>query len=134
MPQSASLRVRSVLRELKRREPIFHRPEFGRTRTAFTRMTDPAFWEVGASGRRYDRRRVLADVTKRYRDPQYRGMDSPPESRWQMNEFRCRRLGPRVFLLTYVLIQGRRVTRRATIWRRAGSGWKAVYHQGTLVD
>jgi len=29
---------------------------------------------------------------------------------------------------------GRRVTRRATLWRRSATGWKILYHQGTLVD
>ena len=29
---------------------------------------------------------------------------------------------------------GVRVTRRATLWRRSKSGWKVLYHQGTVVD
>jgi len=39
-----------------------------------------------------------------------------------------------VNLLTYTLAQGARITRRATIWRRCGSDWKIVYHQGTIVE
>src|SRR5665213_635146 len=45
----------AVLEELKLREPIFHHPEFGTTRQDYEAMTDPQFWEVGASGRRYSR-------------------------------------------------------------------------------
>jgi hypothetical protein len=41
-----------VLEELKRREPIFHKPEFGVTRRDFANMTANEFWEMGASGRR----------------------------------------------------------------------------------
>ncbi|MHB1245422.1 MAG: hypothetical protein ACYCZH_03215 [Sulfuriferula sp.] len=37
-----------VLKELIQREPIFHRPEFGTTRLDFEKMTEAAFWEVGA--------------------------------------------------------------------------------------
>ncbi len=37
-----------VLAELRRREPIFHRPEFGATRAEFESMVDDDFWEVGA--------------------------------------------------------------------------------------
>lgn len=133
MPRSLSARIWSALRELTQREPLFHRPDFGRTRAAFAGMTDPTFWEVGASGRRYDRGRVLAEVTKRYRDPRYRGVDGPPENRWRMREFRCVEIARDSFLFTYVLIQGKRVTRRATIWRRSGRGWKALYHQGTVI-
>ena len=36
--------------------------------------------------------------------------------------------------MTYTLLQGARVTRRATLWRRSMSGWKILYHQGTLVN
>jgi hypothetical protein len=36
--------------------------------------------------------------------------------------------------LTYTLHQGARITRRSTIWRRTGEGWKIVYHQGTMVE
>jgi hypothetical protein len=31
------------------------------------------------------------------------------------------------------LIQGERITRRATIWRRTAEEWQAIYHQGTVV-
>ena len=44
-----------ILNELMRREPIFHHPEFGTSKADFEAMTDPEFWEVGASGRRYSR-------------------------------------------------------------------------------
>jgi hypothetical protein len=44
-----------VLEELRRREPIFHRPELGTTRADFEDMMTPDFWEVGASGRRVAR-------------------------------------------------------------------------------
>ena len=39
------------------------------------------------------------------------------------------------YLLTYTLLQDhKRLTRRATIWRNTAEGWKAVYHQGTIVQ
>ncbi len=55
-----------ILNQLKSREPIFHRPELGTDRTDFERMTAPDFWEIGASGRRYSRGYVLAELEKRY--------------------------------------------------------------------
>jgi hypothetical protein len=37
--------------------------------------------------------------------------------------------------VTYTLVQdGKRKTRRATIWQRVGGEWKIVYHQGTVVE
>ena len=62
----------AVLKELIQREPLFHRPEFGRNREDFETITDADFWEVGASGRRYSREYVISGVVKRYEDPTVR--------------------------------------------------------------
>lgn len=114
-----------VLEELRRREPIFHRPEFGTTRTDHCAMTAEDFWEVGASGNRYSREHVLDVLDERQRDPQ-------PDP-WETDGFHCRQLAEAVYLLTYTLRQGERVTRRATVWRRDADGGKIVFHQGTPV-
>ncbi len=122
---STDPRIADVLEELKRREPIFHRPEFGATRADFESMMDPAFWEVGASGRRYSRDYVLDALEQRHANPR--------EDAWQTRDFHCRELTADNYLLTYTLIQGPRITRRATLWRRTPAGWKILYHQGTVV-
>ena len=116
-----------VLDDLMRREPIFHRPEWGTARADFERMTAEDFWEIGASGRRYSREFVLAELENRYA--------APHEDRWETSGFECRRLAPGLYLLTYTLVQdGRRKTRRSTIWRHTAAGWKIVFHQGTIVE
>jgi hypothetical protein len=116
----------AVLEELKQREPIFHHPELGTTRRDYENMTDPEFWEVGASGRRYSREFVLDTLDSRAPDPE--------ESTWLTRDFQCREIAADNYLITYTLTQGPRVTRRATLWRRTVSGWKILYHQGTLVE
>jgi hypothetical protein len=119
--------LQDVLAELSRREPIFHRPEFGTTRADFERMTAEGFWETGASGRRYSRQFVLDELEKRFA--------APHNDVWQTSEFQCRRLGEDTYLLTYTLLQDHvRLTRRATIWCRTADGWKIIYHQGTVVQ
>jgi hypothetical protein len=118
--------LRDVLDELKRLEPIFHRRELGTTRADFESMTVADFWEVGASGRRYDRDYVLAELEKRYVQ-EYLDL-------WETRDFCCRRLAEDLYLLTYTLLQVERTTRRATIWQRTQSGWKIVFHQGTIVQ
>jgi hypothetical protein len=115
-----------VLAELRQREPIFHRPAFGTTRRDFENMTDPDYWEVGASGRRYSREFVLDTLESRVPDP--------TEATWVTREFHCREIALDNYLLTYTLVQGARMTRRATWWRRTAEGWKILYHQGTVVD
>ena len=118
-------RLAGVLAELVVREPIFHRPEQGTTRPDFERMTDAVFWETGASGRRYDRAFVLAELERRLAQPVHEELAA--------HDFHCQELAPDLYLLTYTLAQGARVTRRVTIWRRGADGWKIVYHQGTIV-
>jgi hypothetical protein len=116
----------AVLDELRRREPIFHRPEQGTARTDFEAMTDLQFWEVGASGRRYSREFILETLDAR--------RQSGDTGIWETTDFHCREIAAENYLVTYTLLQGARVTRRCTLWRRSGSGWKILYHQGTLVD
>jgi hypothetical protein len=119
-------KLSGVLEELARREPIFHRAEFGTTRADFERMTEETFWEVGASGRRYSREYVLDELERR--------RANPSEDVWQTRDLHCQEIGADNYLLTYTLIQGERVTRRSTIWHRTTAGWKIVYHQGTVVE
>ena len=119
--------LKEILAELARREPIFHRPEFGTTRADFERMTTEDFWETGASGRRYSRADVLDELERRF--------SAPHGDVWETSDFHCRRLSDDTFLLTYTLLQDRqRLTRRATIWRKTADGWQIVYHQGTIVQ
>ena len=115
-----------VLAELRRREPIFHRPEFGTTRAELEMMVDGDFWEVGASGRRYTRKHTLEVLEKR--------TGTLDEELWETTDFRCQELAADLYLLTYTLRQGERITRRSTIWRRSTEGWKVVFHQGTIVE
>jgi hypothetical protein len=116
-----------VLKELERREPIFHRPELGTTRRDFEKMTDPCFWEIGASGRHYTRNYVIDTLVERY--------SRAHEDVWETSGFHCLALSSDTYLLTYTLVQDRtRVTRRCTVWRKSKDGWKILYHQGTMVE
>ena len=116
----------NILEELKKREPIFHKPEFGTTRRDYEKMIDASFREVGASGRRYSREYVLDILVKR--------SDCMDESNWITKDFHCLEIAQDNYLLTYTLFQNERVTRRATLWRRYGEDWKIVFHQGTVVE
>ncbi len=119
--------VLPVLDELRRREPIFHMPEFGTTLTDFARATAPDYWEVGASGQRYSRDFILRTLG-----------DTPPADAaaagWQTFDHAVRRLAPATYLFTYTVRQAERLTRRATIWQSTAEGWRILYHQGTIVS
>ena len=113
-----------ILDELRRRELTFHQPEAGTERNELALATDEGFWEVGASGRIYDREYVLGELERRA---------GVPREQWQATDFACREIAAGIYLLTYKLAQQDRVTRRATIWRRTRTDWKILYHQGTVV-
>ena len=114
-----------VREALRAREPIFHREPEGTGRDGFATLVSNDYWEVGATGRRYGRELVLDVVAAR-----------PPEppGAWTVDAFEVRRLDGDAWLATYVLRQGSRCTRRATVWRRGDGAWVALYHQGTLAD
>jgi hypothetical protein len=115
-----------VLRHLAAREPIFHRPEVT-SREEAERLTADDFWEIGASGKIYDRAFVIEELERRART-------GTPPGKFETSDFACRQLGRNTYLLTYTLIQNEtRKTRRSTIWRLTSEGWKIVFHQGTIV-
>ncbi|MDP1574674.1 MAG: hypothetical protein Q8L78_07065 [Coxiellaceae bacterium] len=122
--------MKNILEELKSREPIFHQSEFGTTRADFKKMTVDDYWEIGASGNRYEREEIIETVVARYQDPDYIKNDF-----WETSDFECRELSDDTYLLTYILIQGKekRITRRSTIWKNNHGQWMIVYHQGTVV-
>jgi hypothetical protein len=84
-----------VLAELAAREPLFHRPEFGTARADFEAMISDDYWEVGASGQRYNRQTVLEILEERHRQPH--------EDHWETFDFECRSIGGHTYLLTYLL-------------------------------
>ena len=116
-----------ILELLRRREPIFHSSEFGISTADYEQCTATDYWEVGASGRRYSRDFILRNL-----------YDKPPAFAnslgWESWDHALRRLGPDTYLITYVLQQGNRLTRRATIWQSTPDGWRILYHQGTVVS
>lgn len=116
-----------IVHELLALEPIFHTKEFGLTRSDFEKRMSPDYWEVGASGRRYDREFILNFLS-----------ENPPldaaSAGWQCSDHAIRELGPNIYLLTYTLLQGERLTRRATIWQKTEECWRILYHQGTIVN
>jgi hypothetical protein len=115
-----------VTAALLAREPIFHKPEFGTTAEDYLTMTDGDYWEVGASGQVYDRDLVVRSLTDRG--------EAPGDEDWEVSDVRLRRLASDTYAITYRLDQAGRLTRRLTLWREAGDGWKVLYHQGTIIQ
>lgn len=123
-------RLLPVLDELREREPLFHHRRFGTSVEATFAQTDPDFWEVGASGRRYSRQYVAETRANAWAS----GPEPWEGGGWSTSDFCCQELGADLYLLTYTSQEPDRLTRRCTIWKRGGpTGWLIVFHQGTIV-
>lgn len=85
------------------------------------------FYEVGASGRQYEKSDVIKTHLERYADPNYIDI-------WKTKDFHCLEIAPNNYLLTYTLLQDKRITKRVTIWRYEDDRWQIFYHQGTMVQ
>ncbi|WP_329275243.1 nuclear transport factor 2 family protein [Streptomyces sp. NBC_00691] len=101
------------------------------SRARAAELLDPAFVEVGASGRRWTYEEMLAAL------PEMSGAtENGP--RHEPTALSGTLLAPGVVHLTYeTLLDGRRA-RRSSLWRRdpaapAGTGLRMYYHQGTPV-
>lgn len=118
--------LNEITEELIALEPIFHRGEVATTREDFEKIIDKDFIEVGASGKKYFREEVIDTLVKRRASTNGEG--------WQTKDFNCIKLCDNIFLLTYILIQGDRISYRSTVWRNSENNWRVVYHQGTLFE
>jgi len=114
-----------VLEKLKLLDPLIYAANDGKQREYFDQLRAPEFWEVGASGKKYSRQFVLDVLDERQR--------RPTAEAWQATNFHLQEVGANTFLLTYTLHQSTRTTRRSTLWRDTPTGWRLVYHQGTVV-
>ena len=130
-PEQSFLRIdpdlQPIFAELQRFEPIFHREAFGKSIEDFRRRMAPGYWEVGASGQRYDRDFILKTL----------GHNLPVDAEaagWKCLDFGLRMLGPDAYLFTYTLDQNGRITRRSTIWEKNDAEWRILFHQGTIVS
>jgi len=115
--------------ELLALEPISHRLPRGADRADIEALFDDDFFEIGASGKVYSRDLVVDVVEQRYLS----GVD-PRDDAWEIDSFATRALTDDLSLVTYRISFAGRLSRRSTLWRRHATGWRAVYHQGTLCE
>lgn len=115
-----------ILKELTSLEIFIHWPAIGTSKQILENLLDINFWEVGASGKKYEREIVLEVLLERTQKEN-------PE-KWASENFQCALLSENIYMLTYTNYQGERKTERVSIWKRIDSGFKLIYHQGTIVS
>ncbi|MFF1507961.1 DUF4440 domain-containing protein [Streptomyces sp. NPDC058326] len=103
-------------------------PAVRSSRALVEQLLDPEFVEVGASGRRWDRRSMLSAL------PVMQGADEDGPQ-YVPTGMTGTVLAPGIVHLTFeTVIDGRRA-RRSSIWRKSDedAGWRMYYHQATPV-
>ena len=88
-------------------------------------LLHPDFSEFGASGLRWGRTEIIAALAAE--------QPAAEEPVITATEMTGTRLADDVILLTYISQRGDRRARRSSIWLRTPDGWRAYFHQGTLV-
>ncbi|MDN3266808.1 DUF4440 domain-containing protein [Streptomyces sp. MA15] len=103
-------------------------PAVRSSRAETTRLLDPGFTEVGASGRRYTYEETIA------------GLAGHPGSAadgavYEPSDITGVLLAPGLVHLTYETRFEGRHARRSSLWRKRDeeTGWRMYYHQGTPV-
>ncbi|WP_296282888.1 DUF4440 domain-containing protein [Pseudoxanthomonas sp.] len=118
-----------LLATLTALETELHHPGATCTRERLERLLHPEFHEVGRSGTRYARQRVIDFLADRAPLPPVVACDH-----------RVERLADDVALLHFasheVAVDGthRHAALRMSVWRRTPLGWQLHYHQGTPAD
>jgi len=109
-----------VRERLQQLEQALLNPSIRGDPSAVADFLDEDFREFGASGTVYDRASMLQALAD---DPGFDGTRT-------ISGFSAIRLAENIALVTYRIAETG--TLRSSIWRDSGSGWKLVFHQGTL--
>lgn len=112
--------------KLRERERQLHCPENRNQLNVVDELLHEKFFEIGRSGRRYDRAQVVDAL-----------INDAPGDEIHAEDFAVTVLSEGCALLTYrsftLNAQGEiaRPTLRASIWIKTGEAWQMQFHQGT---
>ncbi len=84
-------------------------------------LLHPEFVEVGASGRRWTRAEIIAELSAAATD------DGAVPAR----DLTAHRVGSDTILLTFTTHRGGRDVHRSSLWVRVGGDWVVRFHQAT---
>ena len=115
-----------LLQELQALEVELHHPGVRCNRERLEQLLHPEFYEVGRSGRTYDRETVITFLAAQESQPVVVSQG-----------FVVSLLSPGVALLTYRSAHAEQSERlanhalRSSVWLKEGAHWQLRYHQGT---
>jgi hypothetical protein len=89
-------------------------------------LLHPDFFEIGASGRRWDRPDIMDMMTAEQ-------AAASAERAVAVSDLAGVRLADGVVLVTYTSEVGQRRCHRSSLWLRTAAGWRVYFHQGTVI-
>ncbi len=106
---------------LRRLEGQLLDPNFRRDSGRVEALLDEEFCEFGASGRVWTRAEILLLLMteKNYETP-------------TIEAFHVREISVDAALVTYRAVSPSRTSLRSSLWKLQATGWRMVFHQGTL--
>jgi len=97
-------------------------PEVRRSPELLGALLHPDFFEFGASGRRWDRASIIAELTART-EPGVRPLT--------VSRMKGVRLARDLVHLTFETDRNGACAHRSSLWRQVGEDWLLYFHQGT---
>lgn len=88
------------------------------------RLIADNFYEIGASGKVYDKNNVLARLPLEQND----------EILGEVIDFEIDNITEYLIRANYILEEKTRRTRRTSIWQRQNDNYQMIFHQGTVLD
>ena len=108
--------------EIRDLEELLLKPETRKSKDVLLRLLADDFFEIVASGRRYNREQIIEALLQEIPEP------------LSMTDFHAKPIGGGLVLATYRAIQGTRdVSLRSSIWKFTDNRWQIIFHQGTPV-
>jgi hypothetical protein len=87
-----------------------------------TATISPDFFEIGQSGRRWNRAEIVAALI------------ADPGGSTHASEITGRALAEGLVLVEYVTTEPEHSVRRTSLWARSSGDWQILFHQGTRVQ
>jgi hypothetical protein len=100
-------------------------PAVRRSTVQIAELLDAEFREIGASGRLWTRAEIMSALVEECADD-----DAEPI---EAAGFGALVVADGLVVVSYVSDPGGRPARRTSLWRRSGTAWKLLHHQGTLL-
>jgi hypothetical protein len=90
-------------------------------------LLHPDFFEFDPSGRRWDRRAVIAELARQQ-------VPAGQEAVADVSEVNGIRLSEDVVFVTYISEDRDGRYNRSSVWRKSRDGWRLYFHQGTMIS